>query len=111
MLAFTSATLSHDLCVYGTPVVELAHGSDNPHADLFVRISEVDVKGRSRNVTDGYRRLNGTQKSRKPVRLELDGIAHRFTAGSRIRVLIAGGWFPRYARNLGTDEPLLTVVS
>jgi uncharacterized protein len=108
VLAFTSATLSQDLCVYGTPVVELAHGSDNPHADLFVRISEVDAKGRSRNVTDGYRRLNGAQKSRKPVRLELDGIAHRFTAGSRIRVLIAGSWFPRYARNLGTDEPLLT---
>ena len=30
------------------------------------------------------------------------------SAGSRIRVLIAGGWFPRYARNLGTDEPMLT---
>ena len=23
-------------------------------------------------------------------------------------MLIAGGWFPRYARNLGTDEPMLT---
>ncbi|SPM43508.1 Predicted acyl esterase [Mycobacterium numidiamassiliense] len=108
VLAFTSATLTHDVCVYGTPVVELAHSSDNPHADLFVRISEVDAKGRSRNVTDGYRRLNTTQKSRKPVSLELDGIAHRFRAGSRIRVLIAGSWFPRYARNLGTGEPLLT---
>jgi putative CocE/NonD family hydrolase len=108
VLAFTSATLTHDVCVYGTPVVELAHSADNPHADLFVRISEVDAKGRSRNVTDGYRRLNTTHKSRKPVSLELDGIAHRFKAGSRIRVLIAGSWFPRYARNLGTDEPLLT---
>ena len=29
-------------------------------------------------------------------------------AGSRIRVLIAGSWFPRYARNLGTGEPVLT---
>ncbi len=94
VLAFTSATLTHDVWVYGTPVVELAHSADNPHADLFVRISEVDAKGRSRNVTDGYRRLNTTQKSRKPVSLALDGIAHRFTAGSRIRVLIAGSWFP-----------------
>ena len=23
-------------------------------------------------------------------------------------MLIAGGWFPRYARNLGTDEAVLT---
>lgn len=109
VLAFTSLTLTDDVCVYGSPVVELAHGADNPHADLFVRVSEVDAKGRSTNVSDGYRRLGAVAKnSRKPVRLELDGIAHRFRAGSRIRVLIAGSWFPRYARNLGTDEPILT---
>jgi hypothetical protein len=109
VLAFTSATLSNDLCVYGSPVVELAHSSDNPHVDLFVRVSEVDAKGRSRNVSDGYRRLGGASKTAtKTVRTELDGIAHRFRAGSRIRLLIAGSWFPRYARNLGTDEPLLT---
>jgi putative CocE/NonD family hydrolase len=105
VLAFTSLTLTHDLYVYGNPVVELTHSSDNPHVDLFVRVSEVDAKGRSRIVTDGYRRLSGKPKN---VRIELDGIAHRFRAGSRIRVLIAGSCFPRYARNLGTEEPLLT---
>jgi uncharacterized protein len=108
VLAFTSATLTQDVCVYGNPVIELAHSSDNPHVDLFARVSEVDPKGRSRNVSDGYRRLHVAQRSRKPVRLELDAIAHRFRAGSRIRVLITGSWFPRYARNLGTDEPVLT---
>ncbi|ORW70763.1 CocE/NonD family hydrolase [Mycobacterium saskatchewanense] len=105
VLAFTSATLTRDLCVYGSPVVELAHGSDNPHVDLFVRVSEVGSKGRSRNVSDGYQRLAGATGT---VRLELDAIAHRFRAGSRIRLLIAGSWFPRYARNLGTGEPVLT---
>ena len=60
--AFTSATLTHDLCVYGNPVVELAHSSDNPHVDLFVRVSEVDAKGRSRNVSDGYRRLGAAER-------------------------------------------------
>jgi len=105
VLAFTSATLTRDLCVYGNPVVELAHTSDNPHVDLFVRMSEVDAKGRSRNVSDGYRRLGAATKT---VDIELDEIAHRFRAGSRIRLLIAGSWFPRYARNLGTEEPMLT---
>ena len=38
------------------------------------------------------------------LRLELDEIAHRFRAGSRIRVLVAGGSHPRYTRNLGTGE-------
>ena len=40
----------------------------------------------------------------EPVRLVLDEIAHRFRAGSRIRVLVAGGSHPRFTRNLGTGE-------
>jgi predicted acyl esterase len=88
--------------IVGVPVVELAHTSDNPHADLFVRVSEVDAKGRSRNVSDGFVRLDpeGTDRT---VRLELDAVAHRFAAGHRIRLLVSGGSFPRWERNLGTD--------
>ena len=61
VLTFTGDALSQDLYVVGTPVVELSHSCDNPHNDLFVRVSEVDAKGRSRNVSDGYRR--GTSDS------------------------------------------------
>ncbi|BBX26255.1 CocE/NonD family hydrolase [Mycolicibacterium alvei] len=102
VLTFTGDPLPADLYLAGNPVVELAHSCDNPHHDIFVRIGEVDAKGRSRNVSDGFRRLNGHTG---PVRLELDAVAHRFRAGSRIRVLIAGGSHPRFARNLGTAEP------
>ena len=63
------------------------------------------AKGRSRNVSDGYRRLAERDGLGQ---LELDAIAHRFRAGSRIRVLIAGGSHPRYARNLGTGEATAT---
>ncbi|MBO0864198.1 MAG: CocE/NonD family hydrolase, partial [Mycobacterium sp.] len=108
VLAFTSDPLGEDLDVQGNPVVELAHTSDNPHVDVFARVSEVDARGRSVNVSDGYRRLPETGPDGEMVRLELDAIAHRFRAGSRIRVLVAGGWHPRYARNLGTGEPVLT---
>lgn len=102
VLTFTGDPLPADLYVAGNPVVELAHSCDNPHHDIFVRISEVDAKGRSRNVSDGFLRLNDHTG---PVRLELDAVAHRFPAGSRIRLLIAGGSHPRFARNLGTAEP------
>jgi uncharacterized protein len=109
VLVFTGPTLTEDLYVYGNPVIELTHTSDNPHADLFVRVSEVDTNGRSRNVSDAYLRLSAAADPlAEMVSIELDGIAHRFMAGSRIRVLIAGGWFPRYARNLGTEEAVLT---
>lgn len=105
VLSFTGDRLPADLYVVGTPVLELAHSCDNPHNDLFVRISEVDAKGRSRNVSDGY--VRGAPDS-ATVRIELDAIAHRFRAGSRIRVLVAGGSHPRFVRNLGTDEPVLS---
>ena len=102
VLDFTGDPLPADLYLVGSPAVELSHSCDNPYNDLFVRVSEVDANGRSTNVSDGFVRLatdSGT------VRLELDPVAYRFTAGSRIRVLIAGGSHPRFVRNLGTDEP------
>jgi uncharacterized protein len=105
VLTFTGDALSQDIYVIGNPVLELSHSCDNPHHDLFVRVSEVDAKGRSRNVSDGYRRNTSDPGT---TTIELDPVAHRFRAGSRIRVLIAGGSHPRFARNLGTGEPLLT---
>jgi putative CocE/NonD family hydrolase len=103
VLAFTGPPLTAPLEVVGVPAVELAHRTDNPHADLFVRISEVDARGRSRNVSDGFLRLD-PDRSADVVRLELDAVAHRFAVGSRIRLLVAGGSFPRWERNLGTGE-------
>jgi len=104
VLTFTGAPLPADLYAVGTPLLALSHSCDNTYNDLFVRISELDARGRSRNVSDGY--LCATPDSHN-VRIELDAIAHRFPAGSRIRVLIAGGSHPRFARNLGTGEPLI----
>ncbi len=107
VLSFTSDVLTEGLCVLGNPVAELAHSSDNPFVDIFVRISEVDAKGRSHNVSDAYRRLDGSPGA-DAVTLELDAVAHWFRAGTRIRVLIAGGSHPRFTRNLGTGEPTAT---
>ncbi len=108
VLSFTGDPLPDDLCVLGSPIVELAHSSDNPHVDVFVRVSEVDARGRSRNVSDGYRRLAAATPEQSTISIELDPVAHRFSAGSRIRLLVAGGSHPRYARNLGTGEPVAT---
>ncbi|MBB5083608.1 CocE/NonD family hydrolase C-terminal non-catalytic domain-containing protein [Nonomuraea endophytica] len=58
VLTFTSEPLTTELEVAGSPLVELGHSSDNPFADLFVRVSEGDAQGRSRNVSDGFVRLH-----------------------------------------------------
>ena len=83
----------------GSPVAR----ADNPHADLFVRLSEVDATERSHNVSDGFVRLDPLERL-GVVRLELEPVAHRFAPGNRIRLIVAGGSHPRWERNLGTDD-------
>jgi putative CocE/NonD family hydrolase len=103
VLTFTGLPLIEPLEVIGNPVVELVHWTDNPYADLFVRLCEVRENGRSVNVSDGFQRLKPT-KSSGTIQLRLDAMAHRFTPGTRLRLQISGGAHPRYARNLGTDK-------
>ena len=79
---FTSEPLTAELEVAGTPVAEVGHSSDNPFADVFVRLSEVDARGRSRNIADGMLRLDPSSPT-DLVRLELDPIAHRFAREAR----------------------------
>jgi uncharacterized protein len=103
VLTFTGPPLNEPLEVIGNPVVELVHRTDNPHADLFVRLCEVRKNGRSINLSDAFQRLE-PEKSNGTILLRLDAMAHRFTPGTRIRLQISGGAHPRYARNLGTDQ-------
>ncbi|GAY11980.1 X-Pro dipeptidyl-peptidase-like [Pseudonocardia sp. N23] len=107
VVTFTGEALTGTLEVAGTIVVELAHRSDNPHADLFVRICDVDDRGRSVNVADGFVRLTDADRERV-VRVELAGTAHRFGPGHRVRLQVSGGAHPRLARNLGSGEPAAT---
>jgi putative CocE/NonD family hydrolase len=108
VVAFTSSPVAKDMDIIGSPRVELALSVDNPYADVFVRLCDVDPKGVSRNFTDALLRLdpkvpaNETQQ----VTLDLDPCAHRLIGGHALRLQVSGGAHPRFARNLGTDEPL-----
>ncbi len=83
---------------------ELSVARDNPYADLFVRLCDVDEKGRSRNVCDGIVRLTAADPGDGVVRVSLLGAAHRFGPGHRLRLQVSGGAHPRFARNPGTGQ-------
>ena len=104
VLTFSTEMLTSDLEVIGAPRIRLFHDTDNPHADLFVRVCDVDEQGRSFNVTERYLRLDPSVASGE-LELSLRPMAHRFLAGHRLRVQLSGGAHPRYLRNLGTDAP------
>lgn len=108
VVTFTSSAVANDMDIIGRPRVELSLSVDNPHADVFVRLCDVNQKGASRNFSDALLRLDPRVPANElqQVTLELDPCAHRLNSGHRLRLQVSGGAHPRYARNLGTDEPL-----
>ena len=104
VLVFTSEPLARPVEILGEVAAELSVTRDNPHADLFVRLCDVDEKGRSRNVCDGIVRLTDADPGDGVVRVSLLGAAHRFGPGHRLRLQVSGGAHPRFARNPGTGQ-------
>ena len=107
VLTFTTAELTADLEFEGFPVLDVSVSVDNPYADLFVRICDVDRKGRSRNITDILVPLDTTVPAGEiqHISARLLPCAHRVLKGHRLRLQLSGGAHPQYARNLGTGEP------
>ena len=104
VLVFTSAPLDEPVEVVGDVTAELHLTRDNPNADVFVRLCDVDAKSRSRNVCDGIVRLTSADPLDGTVTVSLIGAAHRFGRGHRLRLQVAGGAHPRFARNPGNGQ-------
>ncbi|GAB2574012.1 hydrolase [Paractinoplanes abujensis] len=104
VLTFTTDPLPTAVDVIGAPVLELAVSVEPEHADVFVRLCDVDKRGHSRNFADGMRRLDPSVPAGRTQRLTLtlDPCFHRLAAGHRLRVQVSGGSFPRFARNVGS---------
>ncbi|MFI6096499.1 CocE/NonD family hydrolase [Lentzea sp. NPDC051213] len=99
VITFTSGVLEAPFDVFGAPEVELVLDATSSRPDLFVRLCDVDSRGRSWNVAETFSRVeSGT------VRLTLGSCSHRFRAGHRIRLQISGGAYPRFARNPEAGE-------
>ena len=104
VLTYTSAALTDDVEVIGEVSAEVWFRSSLPFADVFVRLCDVDAKGRSTNVCDGLASLTGADEVTRAT-VTLWPAAHRFRRGHRIRVQVSSGAFPRFNRNPGTGEP------
>lgn len=103
-LCFDTEPLAGPLAFLGTPVVTLEVASDRPVAQVSVRLSEVRSDGAVALVSFGLLNLTHDEAHERvaplvpgeaaTVRLRLNDNAHRFAAGSRVRVAIASGLWP-----------------
>jgi uncharacterized protein len=109
VLVFTSQVLDRDVEVIGEVGAEVWLRSSRPSTDLFVRLCDVDPRGRSVNICDDLVKVRPDGITR--VTVALSPTAHVFRRGHRIRVQVSSGAFPRYARNLGGAEPVPTATT
>ncbi len=103
-LTFTSAALDDPLEILGFPAVRLDVSADRPVALISVRLCEVRADGSSLMVTRTQLNLCHRESHEYPqllepgavypVSLKLDSIAHRFEAGSRLRLAISPCYWP-----------------
>jgi putative CocE/NonD family hydrolase len=110
VLTYTSAILAADVEVIGDVSAEIWFRSSLPCADVFVRLCDVDRRGRAFNVCDGLISVTGADEITCAT-VQLWPTAYRFARGHRIRVQVSSGAFPRYNRNPGTGEPRATATA
>jgi hypothetical protein len=110
VLTYTTPVLDQDAEVTGEVSAEIWFRSSLPYADVFVRLCDVDGKGRSTNICDGLVSLTGADEISRAT-VTLWPTAYRLKRGHRIRVQVSSGAFPRYNRNLGTGEPRATATT
>jgi putative CocE/NonD family hydrolase len=110
VLTYTTAALTEDVEIVGEVSAQIWFRSSRPHADVFVRLCDVDDRGRSYNVCDSLLSLTGADEL-SCATVQLWPTAYQFNRGHRIRIQVSSGAFPRFARNPGTGEPHGTAIT
>lgn len=103
-LTYTSQPLLDDVEVLGNPAAELLLSSDEPAAEVIVRLCHVAPDGSSTLVSRGVLNLRHRGSHEFPedlipgktyrVVVPLNATSYRFPVGHRLRVSIGGGYFP-----------------
>jgi putative CocE/NonD family hydrolase len=115
VLVFTSEPQVSDLTIIGNVHAVIYARASHHNADLFVKLCDVDEKGISTNICDGIiRKTSGDPAVPDDIwrlNFKLHATAHTFRRNHRLRLIVASGAHPRYARNTGTDEPFGTATN
>lgn len=103
-LVFDSDVLAEQFEILGAPVAELEVSANRPEAMIAVRLSDVAPDGRSTRVTYGLLNLTHRDGHAEPRALEpgeryrvavrLNGVAHAFAAGHRLRLSVSTSYWP-----------------
>ena len=114
-LVFSTPVLAEPVEVTGHVRAVLWAATNAGDSDVAVRLTDVYPDGRSMLIVDGIQRLryrDSYETAELPVQdeiveveVDLWSTSIVFAAGHRIRVVVSGSNFPRFATNLNTGGP------
>lgn len=103
-LLFDAPPLSKPLVLLGAPVVELDLASDQPQANIAVRLCHVAPDGVSHRISVAVLNLSHRSSHERPapltpgkryrLRIKLDDVGYRVPEGHRLRVAISTEYWP-----------------
>ncbi len=116
VLTYSSDVLEDDMTVIGPVRANIHVRSNLEDADFFVRLCDVSIRGRSKNLSDGIVRLRHCGSIRAPdgslpIQIDMWPTANTFKRGHRIRIQVSSCAYPLFARNGGTGEPIHNSVN
>ena len=101
---FDTGPVASDIDIVGAPVVRLRLRSDQPQAQIAVRLTHVHPDGASTRITYGVLNLSHRNSAAAPqplvpgqeveVELQLDHIAYRLPQGHSLRLAISSAYWP-----------------
>jgi len=120
-LIFQSAPLTKAISIGGPIKLDVHFSSTAKDCDLFFWMFDIGPDGKARIIGQPgkmrarYRDGFDAPKPLKPgevYRMTLDhwDFAHEYKKGHRMAIMVTAGYFPMFARNLGTAEPEATAT-
>jgi putative CocE/NonD family hydrolase len=103
-LCYTSGPMETDVDIIGAPIVTITFQSDQPQAQIAVRLNHIHADGAATRITYGVMNLThlaGHDQVRElepgktyQVDVALDHIAYRLPQGDRLRVSVSTSYWP-----------------
>ncbi|MGI9822915.1 CocE/NonD family hydrolase [Agromyces sp. Marseille-Q5079] len=103
VVSFTTDALDADLDLTGPVRADALISSDGPVMDLFVRLLDVDERGRAFRIARGQVSLRDAEDPGR-VEVDLGHVGYRMPAGHRLRVHVSSSDAPEFLPQPGTGE-------
>lgn len=106
--AFVGAAFTKPTLLAGPVTGTLSMRSDAPSFDASVRLLDLAPDGKATLILSDHRRITKVNGQAVDVSFDMGEILHRFPAGHRAAVVVAGSDFPAWDRNPQTGKSIFS---